>query len=86
MRFFAIFKAVDEVNRGTCVAGERLYQLKALQDLSRCGEYLALAQTLPGYGRVHLPPCHTDSRKEGKVMPTVGKIYFVLMKKIQRIF
>lgn len=60
------------MNRGTCVAGERLYQLKALQDLSRGAEYLALARTLPGYGKAYLPPCHTDSRKEGKVMPTVG--------------
>ncbi|KAJ8944903.1 hypothetical protein NQ318_012712 [Aromia moschata] len=62
---FIFWQAVDEVNRGTIHAGERLYQLKALQDNTRAVEYLKLARELPGYGDVVFPHCACDSRKDG---------------------
>ncbi|ENN77999.1 hypothetical protein D910_03336 [Dendroctonus ponderosae] len=65
-------KAVDEVNRGYINAGERLYQLKALQDNTRAAEYLKLARELPGYGEIVFPHCSCDSRKDGHVILSIG--------------
>lgn len=65
-------QTIDEVNRGYIQAGERLYQLKALQDCSRALEYLTLARELPGYGDVVFPHCSCDSRKEGHIVLAVG--------------
>ena len=59
-------------------AGERLYQLKALQDASRRHEYLRLARELPGYGDIVFPHCACDSRKEGHVIASVGTSGFKL--------
>lgn len=67
-----LFQSVDEVNRGCISAGERLYQLKALQDNTRAAEYLKLARELVGYGDVVFPHCACDSRKEGHVVVSVG--------------
>ncbi|XP_073959870.1 sorting nexin 27 isoform X2 [Choristoneura fumiferana] len=58
---FIFWQAVEDVNRGVCVAGARLYQLKALQDVRRAADYLALARTLPGYGDVAFPPLRSDA-------------------------
>lgn len=65
---------MDEVNRGHIRAEERLYELKALQDPGTRREYLDLARTLNGYGEVVFPHCATDSRKDGHVIPSIGKI------------
>lgn len=70
---FIFYQAVDEVNRGNIRADGRLYELKALQDAKKANDYLALARTLPGYGDVVFPHCSCDSRKEGHVVPAVGK-------------
>ncbi|CAL7939239.1 unnamed protein product [Xylocopa violacea] len=72
------WQTVDEVNRGHITAGERLYQLKALQDASRKHEYLKLAKELSGYGDIVFPHCACDSRKEGHVVPAVGAASFKL--------
>ncbi|KAL5277737.1 SNX27 family protein [Megaselia abdita] len=72
---FIFFQAIDEVNRGNTRAEERLYELKALQDAKKASEYLTLARTLPGYGDVVFPHCACDSRKEGHVVPAVGKFF-----------
>lgn len=69
---FIFWQAIDEVNRGFIHAGERLYQLKALQDRTRATEYLRLARELPGYGEVVFPHCGCDSRKDGHVVVAVG--------------
>ncbi|XP_075979294.1 sorting nexin 27 isoform X2 [Anticarsia gemmatalis] len=69
---FIFWQAVEDVNRGVCVAGARLYQLKALQDVRRAHDYLALARTLPGYGHVAFPPARTDCRATPAVALTVG--------------
>lgn len=70
--YIAFLQAVDEVNRGYIQAGERLYQLKALQDQTRALEYLQLARELPGYGEVVFPHCACDSRKGGHVIVAIG--------------
>ncbi|XP_056635611.1 sorting nexin-27 [Diorhabda sublineata] len=69
---YLFWQAVDEVNRGVINAGERLYQLKALQDKTRASEYLKLARELPGYGEVVFPHCACDSRKDGHVVLSIG--------------
>lgn len=66
-------QAVEDVNRGVCVAGARLYQLKALQEVRRAPDYLALARTLPGYGDIAFPPARTDCRATPVVAITVGE-------------
>ncbi|XP_012242079.1 sorting nexin-27 isoform X1 [Bombus impatiens] len=75
---WTFWQTVDEVNRGHISAGERLYQLKALQDASRKHEYLKLAKELSGYGDIVFPHCACDSRKEGHVVPAVGTPAFKL--------
>ncbi|KAF9415667.1 hypothetical protein HW555_006766 [Spodoptera exigua] len=57
---FIFWQAVEDVNRGVCVAGARLYQLKALQTVRRAADYLALARSLPGYGHVAFPAARAD--------------------------
>ncbi|XP_026489532.1 sorting nexin-27 isoform X2 [Vanessa tameamea] len=69
---FIFWQAVEDVNRGVCVAGARLYQLKALQDVRRAGDYLALARTLPGYGHVAFPPARTDCGAAPALALTLG--------------
>nr|CAG4647044.1 EOG090X05ZS [Megafenestra aurita]SVE92385.1 EOG090X05ZS [Megafenestra aurita] len=69
---YLFWQTVDEVNRGHVIAGENLYQLKAMQDINRRTEYLALARQSPGYGEVVFPHCGCDARKEGHVIPSLG--------------
>ncbi|KOB68065.1 putative sorting nexin [Operophtera brumata] len=69
---FIFHQAVEDVNRGVCVAGARLYQLKALQEVRRARDYLALARTLPGYGDLAFPPARTDCRATPAVAITIG--------------
>ncbi|XP_035447438.1 sorting nexin-27 isoform X3 [Spodoptera frugiperda] len=57
---FIFWQAVEDVNRGVCVAGARLYQLKALQDVRRAADYLSLARSLPGYGHVSFPAARAE--------------------------
>lgn len=69
---YIFWQAVDDVNRGYIQAGERLYQLKALQDATRALEYLRLARELSGYGDIVFPHCPCDSRKDGHVIVAIG--------------
>ncbi|XP_037292380.1 sorting nexin-27 isoform X2 [Manduca sexta] len=69
---FIFWQAVEDVNRGVCVAGARLYQLKALQEVRRARDYLAAARALPGYGHVALPPARADCRAAPPLRLTVG--------------
>ncbi|XP_053611470.1 sorting nexin-27 isoform X2 [Plodia interpunctella] len=69
---FIFWQAVEDVNRGVCCAGARLYQLKALQQQSRAAEYLAQARALPGYGAVAFPAAATDCALWPVVALTVG--------------
>lgn len=71
---FLYLQSVDEVNRNNIRADGRLYELKALQDAKKASEYLTLCRTLPGYGDVVFPHCACDSRKDGHVIPAVGKL------------
>lgn len=69
---FIFWQSVEDVNRGICQAGSRLYQLKGLQDVTRAAEYLNLARSLPGYGGVAFPPARTDSRAHPAVQLTLS--------------
>ncbi|GBP18739.1 Sorting nexin-27 [Eumeta japonica] len=69
---FIFWQAVEDVNRGVCSAGPRLYQLKGLQEVRRAPEYLALARSLPGYGDIAFPPARCDSRAHPAVAVTIG--------------
>ncbi|VDO93512.1 unnamed protein product [Soboliphyme baturini] len=64
--------AVNDVNSGQIKAGEKLYELKALQDVSRKEQYLALARTLPGYGEITFPHCACDCYRNGHVVVALG--------------
>lgn len=78
---FVVLQAVEDVNRGICSAGSRLYQLKGLQEVSRAAEYLSLARTLPGYGGVAFPPARTDSRAHPAVQLTLSKYSIMIGQK-----
>ncbi|KAH7965536.1 hypothetical protein HPB49_008688 [Dermacentor silvarum] len=69
---FFFWQAIDDVNKGQIKPGNKLYELKALQDCSRKMEYLQLARTLEGYGELSFPHCTCDARKDGHVISTVG--------------
>lgn len=69
---FIFWSTIDEVDRNHIVVGDRLYELKALQDSSKKLDYLKMAKELPGYGEVIFPHCPCDSRKTGHVMASVG--------------
>ncbi|GFS38263.1 sorting nexin-27 [Trichonephila inaurata madagascariensis] len=69
---FFFWQAIDDVNKGQIKPGNKLYELKALQDSSRKLEYLKLARQLDGYGEISFPHCSCDARKEGHVVTTVG--------------
>ncbi|XP_060804451.1 sorting nexin-27 [Amyelois transitella] len=69
---FIFWQAVEDVNRGVCVAGERLYQLVALQHVRRAAQYLRLARALPGYGALAFPPAGTDCADMPAAALTVG--------------
>jgi sorting nexin-27 len=75
---YFFWQAVDDVNRGHIKAGDRLYQLKALQDATRKNEYLKLVRQLEGYGGLVFPHCPCDSRKEGHVIATISVTNFEL--------
>ncbi|KAL7073185.1 hypothetical protein ACQ4LE_007283 [Meloidogyne hapla] len=61
-RFKAIcfHQAVEDVNNGNIRAGEKLYQLKALQRDDRCDQYLKLARQLEGYSSISFPQCQFE--------------------------
>ncbi|GAB1606124.1 sorting nexin-27-like isoform X1 [Argonauta hians] len=71
-------QAVDDISRNLVKAGDRLYELKALQEASKVNEYLKLARRLDSYGEIVFPHCACDCRKEGHVMASIGTRAFRL--------
>jgi len=69
---YLFWQAVEEVNRGQIKTGDKLYELKSLQDASKKTEYIKLARHLEGYSEVQFPHCPCDSRKEGHVIAIVS--------------
>ncbi|KAL3083143.1 hypothetical protein niasHS_010945 [Heterodera schachtii] len=59
-RSICFYQAVEDVNNGIIKAGERLYQLKALQRDDRCIQYLEMARQLDGYSSVVFPQCQFE--------------------------
>lgn len=53
-------QAIEDINSGAVRAGERLFQLKALQREDRIDQYLAMARQLDGYSRVCFPQCQFE--------------------------
>ncbi|CAK5025274.1 unnamed protein product [Meloidogyne enterolobii] len=74
-RFKAIcfHQAVEDINCGSIRAGEKLYQLKALQRDDRCDQYLNLARQLEGYSSISFPQCQFEvpETEEGLAVLTV---------------
>ncbi|CAK5116880.1 unnamed protein product [Meloidogyne enterolobii] len=74
-RFKAIcfHQAVEDINSGSIRAGEKLYQLKALQRDDRCDQYLNLARQLEGYSSISFPQCQFEvpETEEGLAVLTV---------------
>ncbi|XP_029643581.1 sorting nexin-27 isoform X1 [Octopus sinensis] len=66
------WQAIDDVSRSLIKAGDRLYELKALQEAAKVNEYLKMARRLDSYGEIVFPHCACDSRKEGHVMASIG--------------
>uniref|UniRef100_A0A915L5I5 Sorting nexin-27 n=1 Tax=Romanomermis culicivorax TaxID=13658 RepID=A0A915L5I5_ROMCU len=64
--------AIQDVNAGKILAGDKLYHLKALQNASKIDEYLDLVRRFQGYNDVVFPHCNCDSRKEGHIVAIVN--------------
>nr|XP_027202465.1 sorting nexin-27-like [Dermatophagoides pteronyssinus] len=75
---FFFYQTIEDVNKGQIKAGNKLYELKALQEISKKSEYLKLARKLDGYGEITFPHCASDARKEGHIMCIVGYDSFKL--------
>uniref|UniRef100_A0A914HJV1 Uncharacterized protein n=1 Tax=Globodera rostochiensis TaxID=31243 RepID=A0A914HJV1_GLORO len=74
-RSICFHQAVEDVNNGIIKAGERLYQLKALQRDDRCIQYLEMARRLDGYSSVVFPQCQfevPDSDEGGTATMSIG--------------
>lgn len=71
-KHFCFWQAVTDVNSGLINPKERLYQLKALQSIDRCDEYLEMVRQLEGYSRVAFPHCPCESRKTGGIILSVS--------------
>ncbi|CAH1797029.1 unnamed protein product [Owenia fusiformis] len=69
---FLYWQAIDDVNRGQIKPGEKLYDLKALQEAGRKLEYMKTVRQCDGYGEIIFPHCACDSRKEGHVITIFG--------------
>ncbi|KRY32387.1 Sorting nexin-27 [Trichinella spiralis] len=65
-------KAVNDVNSGQIQANEKLYELKALQDVQRKQQYLKLARALPGYAEITFPYCLSSWKNDGHVIVSLG--------------
>ncbi|KRX68006.1 Sorting nexin-27 [Trichinella patagoniensis] len=64
--------AVNDVNSGQIQANEKLYELKALQDVQRKQQYLKLARALPGYAEITFPYCLSSWKNDGHVIVSLG--------------
>ncbi|KRX91916.1 Sorting nexin-27 [Trichinella pseudospiralis] len=70
--------AVNDVNSGQIQANEKLYELKALQDVQRKQQYLKLARTLPGYAEITFPYCLSSWKNDEHVIVSLGFKRYIL--------
>ncbi|XP_064648615.1 sorting nexin-27-like isoform X3 [Lineus longissimus] len=75
---FLFWQAVDDVSRGNIKPGEKLYELKSLQESGKKLEYLKMCRQIDGYGEIAFPHCACDSRKDGHVIAVFGVKNFKL--------
>lgn len=76
---FFFHQAVEDINKGQIKPKNKLYELKALQDWNKKGEYLRLARTLEDYSAIQFPPCECRSFHDGHVIPIVSIENFKLV-------
>lgn len=77
MYFF--HQAVEDINKGQIKPKNKLYELKALQDWNKRGEYLKLARTLEDYSAIQFPHCECRSFRDGNVVPIISINHFKLV-------
>jgi len=76
---FFFHQAVEDINKELIKSKNKLYELKALQDWNKKGEYLKLARTLEGYCAIQFPPCECRSIRDGRVVPIISINNFKLV-------
>lgn len=76
---FFFHQAVDDINRGQIRYGNKLFELKALQEWNKKSSYLALARSLEDYSAIHFPRCECRDSKEGHVSPVISIHKFKLL-------
>nr|CAD2194859.1 unnamed protein product [Meloidogyne enterolobii] len=85
-RFKAIcfHQAVEDINSGSIRAGEKLYQLKALQREDRCDQYLNLARQLEGYSSISFPQCQFEVPEAEEGLATLTVDMKIVSLKVQK--
>ena len=76
---FFFHQAVEDINKGQIKPKNKLYELKALQDWNRKGDYLRLARTIEDYCAIQFPNCECRSFRDGQVIPIISIRNFKLM-------
>lgn len=75
---FFFHQAVEDINKGQIKPGNKLYEIKALQDWSKRQEYLKLARTFEDYSAIRFPQCECVSIK-GHIIPIISIDCFKLV-------
>lgn len=76
---FFYYQAVEDINKGQIKPRNKLYELKALQDWNKRGEYLKLARTLEDYSAIQFPHCECRIFRDGHVVPIISINNFKLV-------
>lgn len=76
---FFYYQAVEDINKGQIKPRNKLYELKALQDWNKRGEYLKLARTLEDYSAIQFPHCECRIFRDGHVVPVISINNFKLV-------
>lgn len=76
---FFYYQAVEDINKGQIKPRNKLYELKALQDWNKRGEYLKLARTLEDYSAILFPHCECRIFRDGHVVPVISINNFKLV-------
>lgn len=76
---FFFHQAVEDINKGQIKPRNKLYEIKALQDLSRRREYLKLARSFEDYGAIRFPQCECRAYNDSHVIPVISIDCFKLI-------
>lgn len=75
---FFFHQAVEDINKDQIKPGNKLYEIKALQDWPTRREYLKLARAFDDYSAIRFPQCECHSLKH-QVIPIISIKYFKLV-------